>query len=404
MPNPANVLPELVTGRETQEANPYFGQLSQKGGNVAVNEQLVASGLGLLRAPLSRYVCEAIAEKYGDSWWIEGVLEILTFSNAPTVEDVRRHRHLPESATVEDGADVIDISTCLLLLTKHWPRVFEAKLSRSHRGWAYELIPVRNANKHLAGKDHESDYAWRALDTMFRVCEPIDAVVASEIKALRSEVDLSSYGQHATVEEQDEAVETGLPDLLLPEVTMVTDAETATQIEPNGMEQSEEDEILASGPDFSGADLRGMNFAGVNLEGADFSDADLTDVNFVGASLARAVFKGAELGNTNFTEANLKDAYFESVTLSYTRDEGPRDQVVLVIRGANFTGATLDGATLNFAGTDAKKTIFAGVNLEGADFSDADLTDTHFKGAILRGVNLKGANIKDANTFGVQWV
>ncbi len=396
MPNSASVLPKLSTDREALTAGLSFGQLSQEGGNVAVNEQLVASGLGLLRTPLSRFVCEGIAEKYGDDWWAEGVLEVLTYEKAPTIEDVRRHRHLPESATVESGAESIDISTCLLLLTKHWPRIFASKLGRGHRGWAFELIPVRNANKHLAGKDHESDYAWRALDTMFRVCEPIDSLVAGEIQSLRSTVDLSAYGQLAGVDVGGEVSE---PEHSASEMLKVV-AEPVTELLGQGaQEQSEEfeDDALVAGPDFSGADLRRQDFSGVNLEGADFSEANLGGANFSGANLSRAVFKGAQLWSANLTDADLSGAFFEGGSLSTKNGVGD-------VLPANFSGANLDGATLNFAGVNARKVNFAGVNLEGADFSEANLGGANFSGASLRGVNLKGANIKDANTAGVRWV
>src|SRR5690606_15951478 len=143
---------------------------------------------------------------------------------------------------------------------------------RELRGWAYELIGVRNENKHLVANDHPSDYAWRALDTMGRLCEPIDDATAKEIRALRSAVDLSEYGQAggglvatSPITAAELSVEPGLSETdTSPTVSVERDLSEALQV---------------VGPDFSGADLRKMNFAGANLAGADFTDADLTDAD-----------------------------------------------------------------------------------------------------------------------------
>ena len=170
--------------------NKQYGKAS-----MATNEALVASGLSRFRTPLSIFVCTAIKKEYGESWWTEGVLETLVHDRMPTVEDVRRFRKLPAEGSLDECAASIDTSVCLVLLTRHWPRIFGQLLDRELRGWAYELIGVRNENKHLVDTDHPSDYAWRALDTMVRVCDPIDAATAVGIRTLRSSVDLSVYGQ-----------------------------------------------------------------------------------------------------------------------------------------------------------------------------------------------------------------
>src|SRR5690606_11267356 len=115
-----------------------------------------------------------------------------------TIEDVRKHRKLPASGTIDELAGALDINGCLILLTKHWARIFGPALGQDHRGWAYELMGVRNKNKHLGSDDHPSDYAWRALDTMYRLCSSVDETTARELRTLRSSVDLSEYRQTVT--------------------------------------------------------------------------------------------------------------------------------------------------------------------------------------------------------------
>ena len=249
-----------------------------------VNEELVASGLRVLRGPLAAYVCRGVESQYGDSWWTEGVLEILVRERTPNVEAVRKYLRLPELGTLEECADSLDINTCLILLTKHWYRIFAPLLSKDHRGWAFELIGVRNENKHLGGRDHPSDFSWRALDTMYRLVRPIDANAAKEILILRSSVDLSSYGQAPIGGSPT-------PNSVLRQHVPASETRTSVQADL-------EDSLAAVGPDFSGSDLRMMDFGSANLEGADFEGANLTGANL----------KGAKLVGVNLRNAKIKDA------------------------------------------------------------------------------------------------
>lgn len=330
------------------------------------NRQLVSVGLELLRGPLSLFVCRGIAESYGSPWWTEGVLETLVYEKAPTVQDVIRHRRLPESGTLEECADSLDVSACLILLTKEWSRIFGPVLGPNHRWWAFELIAVRQVNKDLSDADHPGDFTWRALDTMFRVCEPLDRETAEKILVLRSEVDLSSYrpvpGAVAAIEPATATADAGADD---------------------GRPDAPEEALEATGPDLSGADLRRMSFNGANLAGADFTRANLTDINLSGANLTRAVFTEALLGNADLTGADLTGAVFGRTAFSVTRYEGGPGPSRWRTRGANLSRAVLDRATLDFAGCDLRRVNLSGVNLAGADFTGANLSDANLSGADL---------------------
>ena len=135
---------------------------------------------------------------------------------------------------------------------------------------------------------------------MYQLCSAIDTEVATEILELRSSVDLSMYGQRAEAS-RTVASKEGFPSLVGP-VQVVHHP-----IEPAVVDLT--DELMFTGPDFSGADLRKMNFAGANLAGADFTDANLVEANFKGAVLARAIFKNANVGNATFTDADLEGAF-----------------------------------------------------------------------------------------------
>ena len=362
------------------------------------NERLVATGLSALRGPLSLFVCRGIEKQYGEPWWTEGVLKALVYDRTPTIEDVRRYRHLPETGTFDECAGSLDISTCLILLTKHWYKIFtiDPMLGKDHRGWVGELIGVRNENKHLAGRDHPSDYAWRALDTMYRLIESIDTEAAGQLLALRSTVDLSAY-RHAAAPVGTTAAAAG------PHVDVATpEPESALQLQPS-VEEELAGDLAAVGPDFSGADLRKMNFAGADLTGANFEGADLTSADLAGAKLVGANFTDATLADADLTTADLTGAHFEGTVLSSWFDKERTYGSQAMAHGADLSGATLNEATLNFAGCDLRSVTFGAINLTGADFEGADLTSADLAGATLRGVNLRNANMTDADLTDVRW-
>ncbi len=395
---------------------------------MVTNEELVASGLRLFRTPLSRFVCEALLKEFGDTWWTDGVLETLVHDRMPTVDDVRRFRKLPADGTIEECADAMDMAVCLVLLTKHWPRVFRQMFGADHRGWAYELIGVRNENKHLVGIDHPSDYAWRALDTMYRLCDSIDQKTASEVLKLRSSVDLSAYGQMATGSSTPEVYPT--PKFVGPVRDTVPATPWSTELDVD---------LSIVGPDFAGADLRGMDFEGANLAGVDFTDADLRRANLTGADLTGAIFGRTRFSDEHGNAVVLQGATLDKATLNFAgADLRYVDLSGLDLHGADFTGADLrrtdltganltgaifgrtrfsdqhgnavaiqgaviDGATLNFTDTDLRYVDFSAMDLRGADFTGADLRRADLTSSILRGKSLKGARLTDAVTTNTTW-
>jgi len=119
-----------------------------------------------------------------------------------------------------------------------------------------------------------------------------------------------------------------------------------------------------SPPDFSGADLSGLE-----LNGTDFRRANLAKARLVGTKLAKANLFSCDLTDAVVSGADLRGANLDGTTL----------------RRANLHEANLEGASL-----------FATI-VEQADLSGANLTKSriigYLKNAKLSGAVLRGANI-----------
>ena len=140
------------------------------------NHATITQGFAIVRSLLAKYIGQELSLEYGDTlWWQEGVLGILR-------DDQKRT--LPQSGDFSALTDSLDTAMCLLLFDLHWQRVFRKKLSVDHRTWAKELVGFRNKTAHIGGKDFSDDDTWRALDTMSRLAEQLDAESAEEIRGL----------------------------------------------------------------------------------------------------------------------------------------------------------------------------------------------------------------------------
>lgn len=135
---------------------------------------------------------------------------------------------------------------------------------------------------------------------------------------------------------------------------------------------------LAQGHDFKGADLAGANLRNVNFSGLDltntlFERCDLTGANFSGTNLSGAVFSEAilneaDLSGCNLEKANLSKASFRNAVLDGVTATGN------TIIHTDFTNARLRKARLS------QLTVIE-CQLEGADFGGADVADAQ----ILKG-------------------
>lgn len=143
------------------------------------NHTVISQGFRYLLEALAPYIARELEIEYGENWWQIAVLDKL-------YDDQKRD--LPVSGDWGTLVDSLDIQRCLLLFDLYWIQVFRKKLSIDHRTWAKELTGVRNRLAHIGGQDFSDDDTWRALDTMSRLCEQLDAESAEEIRALLREV------------------------------------------------------------------------------------------------------------------------------------------------------------------------------------------------------------------------
>lgn len=134
------------------------------------NVEMVQKGISILHPRLAEYVCLEILHTYGeDAWWQE-VKSALSDQLAD----------LPVGGEYGALVDSLDFANCIRLFDRRWNEVFRKKLSKDYRTWANELMGVRNKVAHIGGADFDEDYAWRALDTMSRLCDGLDAPQESE--------------------------------------------------------------------------------------------------------------------------------------------------------------------------------------------------------------------------------
>lgn len=188
--------------------------------------------------------------------------------------------------------------------------------------------------------------------------------------------------------------------------------------------------VNGSKPNWVGADLKGvsferlridgMDFTGANLENAVFNYAELGRCNFSQSNLDGASFVFARVFQCNFNEASMKEANFYGATFG----DNTFQKAILTEGNFSHTGRANWGISskLNFEGADLRKSTFENARLSyvapsrvvqlmsnggrsnvksiglGAsssyvDFDDADLTDANLRDADLDEVSIARTNL-----------
>ncbi|MCY3822382.1 MAG: Swt1 family HEPN domain-containing protein [Nitrospinae bacterium] len=139
----------------------------------------VTQGFEVLTKVLASYVTQELQVTYGEHWWEQGVIDVL-YDN--------QKRDLPTDGNDEILTSTLDVARCLRLIDLHWRDLFGSKLKREHRTWLNELIDTRNKWAHQGSLDMPNDDAWRALDTMTRLVEPMDSQATKKLREIADEV------------------------------------------------------------------------------------------------------------------------------------------------------------------------------------------------------------------------
>lgn len=178
------------------------------------------------------------------------------------------------------------------------------------------------------------------------------------------------------------------------------------------------------------ANLSGVNWENMDLNGANLQGVKLENANLKNASLIEAKLQGAKLSNVNLENANLNGAKLqkagklqkaelfvvnlEKAILHRANLQGAELHMVnlknAIMSEANLQEAKLD-RVMDLQGTYLQGTYLYKANLQKANLSYADLRETKWLGtanlegaqlcmADLQGVDLLGTNLQKANLLG----
>ncbi|MBR6711677.1 MAG: TerD family protein [Selenomonadaceae bacterium] len=141
------------------------------------NHELVGRAMNVtLREILAPQIAQELFSNYGkDSWWSEGVLNVLR---------EYQKTDLPPDGNYAELVEALDIQLCLRLIEIHWRKIFSKKHPMSYLNWVRELKNVRNEWAHTHWKKFDDFYTTRALDTMLRLCEQIDDENVAKLRAM----------------------------------------------------------------------------------------------------------------------------------------------------------------------------------------------------------------------------
>ena len=131
----------------------------------------------------------------------------------------------------------------------------------------------------------------------------------------------------------------------------------------------------SSALDLSGVDMRAYDLCAPKKgESIDFGKANLKGANFAGMEICNVDFEGANLEQANFEGATITKCNFRHVT-------GP----------ANFTRASIKNTGFNHSKLGAS--LFTHATLESTGFDSSDLRNINFNHATLFQVNFYKADL-----------
>ncbi len=154
------------------------------------NNELIGTGLELLRKALAPYIKRQLKAVYKEKWWNGGA--------DPHVGRIAELKtKLTKAKDDEARFDVLDIAALLTILNNVWSEAFQADLGHGGRSYVNELRDVRNKWAHQDSFTLEDTH--RVFDTMTRLLEMVAAperVETAEI-ARKIMVEINKQGETA---------------------------------------------------------------------------------------------------------------------------------------------------------------------------------------------------------------
>lgn len=144
------------------------------------NWDRVNQGFDILLKVLVKYEVHELAVAFGpQNWWTEGVEPVLT---------PEQKENAAGASTDKERILSLDVAMMLTIIDRQWGSVFRKKLPRDCRTWASELKGTRIKAAHRGVADISDDDAYRALDTMQRLCSELENDQAEPIRKLMREI------------------------------------------------------------------------------------------------------------------------------------------------------------------------------------------------------------------------
>lgn len=136
---------------------------------------------------------------------------------------------------------------------------------------------------------------------------------------------------------------------------------------------------------------------------------DFSLIQFKNSHLPKNInFSGIDMKNVDFSGSSWYSSIFSFAKFNYANGKGvDLSQSALqdtIFNNANLENGVFDGAfcvNASFENSNLKGASFLGANLKNANFKNANLSDSIFDSTILDGSILDGANVENASFIGV---
>ncbi|QYX30473.1 ribonuclease III [Sphaerospermopsis torques-reginae] len=135
------------------------------------NRDAIGKCLELLSQGLYPYVEEKMKLEYTNQWLAQAGQCLSPDTNLKRTTEERLKQ---------------DISSLLSVMTKRWDRVFKSHLSPVERGFASEIIDIRNKWAH--NTPFSTEDAFRAIDSIYRLLQAIEAEEPQEVEKYKQKI------------------------------------------------------------------------------------------------------------------------------------------------------------------------------------------------------------------------